>query len=434
MPRVYFVKAGSEPEPDRHLACRRMLVGPWCNQPEEYPGYNGFVGWPGAACLQSGRRVVTFTSGYWHVSLPCSYEMLQDPYYDELFKKRRARFGGLVDLRAPRGGRAHIMHSDDAGETWSEPLTLADTEDDDRHPCIVELDDGTLLVTLFTCRLRGPQKSDRGEHQCDSQYVAYSKYMRSSDGGKTWCALKAGYDVDDSVQSSTSPAIQLADGSVIWLITGRHDPDNPDAVATGVFRSADRGRNFELISFISTAHELWEPAIAESPAGRLVSIARRDGDVAWSDDGGGSWSDPQPTGVEMFSPQLVMLPNGVLACFHGSYQAHGLRVILSPDFGETWRGPADSYGYAVDPKVYGYSAPMLLPDGTVYIAYNHTGGHYAADARTAALWGLQLRVNDTADGIELLPTPGSIAARGTEFTGLGYIDSRPEDPELGAAE
>ena len=129
-----------------------------------------------------------------------------------------------------------------------------------------------------------------------------------------------------------------------------------------------------------------------------------------------------------------MLPNGVLACFHGSYQALGLRVILSPDFGETWHGPDDTYGYAVDPNVYGYSAPMVLPDGTVYIAYNHTGGHYPADARTAALWGLQLRVNDTADGIELLPTPGSLAARGTGTTGLGYIDSRPEDPELGAAE
>ena len=59
-----FNIAGKDPDPDRKYVCRRMLVGPWRNQPEEYEGYNGFVGWASLAILKSGRWMVTFNSGY----------------------------------------------------------------------------------------------------------------------------------------------------------------------------------------------------------------------------------------------------------------------------------------------------------------------------------------------------------------------------------
>jgi hypothetical protein len=52
---------------------------------------------------------------------------------------------------------------------------------------------------------------------------------------------------------------------------------------------------------------------------------------------------------------------------------------------------------------------MVLPDGTVYIVYLHTGGHSPHDARTEAIWGLRLRIHDDASGIEILPAPGSAA-------------------------
>ena len=163
-------------------------------------------------------------------------------------------------------------------------------------------------------------------------------------------------------------------------------------------------------------------------------LARREGDINFSDDGGRTWTGCATFGISMFNSQLLMLPNGVLACFHGSSEKFGLRVILSKDGGLTWHGPDDTYGYAVDPDAYGYSAPMLLPDGTVYIAYNHTSGIYPADARTAAIWGMRVKVHDGADGIEVLPAPGSMADRGDSTTGLGYIDSRSIDPSPGDQE
>ena len=72
-----FRMIGEEPEAERFRMCRRMLVGPWCNQPEEYEGYNGFVGWAGTTRLRSGRWLLTFTSGYWHGSLPQTEEILK---------------------------------------------------------------------------------------------------------------------------------------------------------------------------------------------------------------------------------------------------------------------------------------------------------------------------------------------------------------------
>jgi len=65
--------------------CRRLIIGPWCNQPEEYEGYNGFVGWPGVTRLQKGRRIMTFSSGYWHISFPQTLEVLADEESRELF-------------------------------------------------------------------------------------------------------------------------------------------------------------------------------------------------------------------------------------------------------------------------------------------------------------------------------------------------------------
>ena len=51
-----FKITGTPPEAECFRMCRRMLIGPWCNQPEEYVGYNGFVGWAGALSLLEERQ------------------------------------------------------------------------------------------------------------------------------------------------------------------------------------------------------------------------------------------------------------------------------------------------------------------------------------------------------------------------------------------
>ena len=404
---VRFKAVGAEPEAERYRTCRSLLVGPWKNQPEEYEGYNGFVGWPGVTRLRSGRWLLTFTSGTWHATPPWTEEVRSDPEALKQFEEWHKI--GLPDIRAPRGGRCHIMRSDDEGATWSTPKDLVDTEDDDRHPSVLELDDGTLLCPFFTYRF--PRETA-------------IKYILSMDGGETWSEPLDPLGKPAAGGFGNGPAIQLKDGAVLWVSEGKFDQSHEHSVI-GVMRSEDRGRTFQLASVVTRDHPLHEPTVAELPGGRLAMVIRREGDLCWSDDGGRTWTHSDSTGWEIYDPHLLSLPNGVLACFHGSYKKGGIRVLLSPDGGKTWNGPGEGYGYSVDPSVYGYSHPMVLPDGTVYLTYLHTGGHRPRDARTQALWGLRVRVHDDAAGIDILPAPGSSAAAAEKATGDGG------DPELG---
>lgn len=413
-----FKVVGEEPQPDRYRSCRRMLVGPWCNQPEEYEGYNGFVGWAGVNRVQSGRWFVVFNSGYWHASYPWTDEIKAQVLKDEASRKdyEHWRELGKPEIRAPRGGRIHIMHSDDEGVTWSAPETLVDTELTDLHPTLLELDDGTLLCTFC---------SDGIPEVCRSSHIL------SYDGAKTWT------DPIDSAPGNVGGfgngcTIQLSDGRVIWPIEVREGTGETRRIGIGIFISSDKGKTFQRISLVTTDHAMCEPTIAELPSGRLVLVCRREGDIFWSDDGGQTWTAPTTTGVAMYDPHLLVMPNGVLACFHGSYGKGALRVILSPDGGETWHGPGDHYGYSVDPSVYGYSHPMLLRDGTAYITYIHTGGIRTADARTEAIWALRVKVHDAADGIDILPAPGSPAAIGRATIGPDGTMADPGDAALGA--
>ncbi|MCP4645324.1 MAG: exo-alpha-sialidase [bacterium] len=403
---VQFKTVGSEPEPERYRACRSMIVGPWKNQPEEYEGYNGFVGWSGVTRLRSGRWFVTFTSGTWHATPPWTEEIRQDPECLPRFEEWHKI--GLPDIRAPLGGRCHIMHSDDEGLTWSRPVTLADTEDDDRHPAILELDDGTLICTFFTYRF--PRETT-------------IKYITSKDGGETWTEPTDPLGKPVAGGFGNGPVIQLQDGALVWVTEGKFDESHEHSTI-GVLRSEDRGKTFEVAAVVKRDHSLHEPTVAELPGGRLVMVIRREGDLCWSDDGGKTWEHSDSTGWDIYDPHLVVLPNGVLACFHGSYKKGGIRVLLSPDGGETWNGPGEGYGYSVDSSVYGYSHPMVLPDGTVYLTYLHTGGHRPEHARTQALWGLRIGIHDDAGGIDILPAPGSSAAEQLDGDGGG-------DPELG---
>jgi hypothetical protein len=150
-----------------------------------------------------------------------------------------------------------------------------------------------------------------------------------------------------------------------------------------------------------------ETAVAQLPDGRLVLIARPEGDIAWSSDLGRTWTKPVPFGIRLFEPRLIVLRDGTLLCLHGSYGAGGFRAMFSTDGGQTWLCLDKKWGFPVDPSVYGYAQAVELSDGTVWAAYINTGGHSTKDARTEALWSIRLRVRPSYDGIDLLPGPGS---------------------------
>ncbi|MCE5323334.1 glycoside hydrolase [bacterium] len=367
--------------------CRRMLVGPGVNQPDPFPGYNGFVGWEAVIRLKNGTWLVTFNAGYWHASPRVQ------PIYENALP---------WVVEAPTGGRAMIIKSEDEGVTWSKPETLVDTPDDDRHPCIYEAADGTLICTFFTY---GEDRDREGE-VAKSSAMTYT--MRSFDGGRTWTEPER-MDTGFTRDATDGPIIALNDGSLLLAIYGK-DEGKDEHYKLAIMRSTDVGLTWKRIAVVEADHTLEEPGIAQLPDGHLVMIARPYADVCFSDDGGYTWTKPAPLcmgKLGIFACNLLCLDNGVLICTHGNYATHGgVYAILSADGGHTWLSPSKKYGFSVDPDVYGYTQPMLLPDGSIFAVYLDNQGIRMDQIRREAVWGVRMRVREDLSGIEMLPAPG----------------------------
>jgi len=390
------IKVVAEPKPSGdYRECRRMLVGPNVNQPEPYPGYAGFVGWQSPIVLRDGTMLVGFSSGYWHASPPTDY-FKQDQSQFEQWKK----IGMPTDIVAPRGGRAEIIRSTNNGKTWSKPKLLIDTPWDDRAPNFCQLADGTILCSFFT--YPGPTAKDLAR---DPAKTNLTGIIRSFDNGQTWESVPKRLPLPFIGDATDGPIIELQDGSALICVYGRTVDAPHEMIA--FCRTTDRGENWGLVSTLATDHEMSETAVAQLADGRLVLISRPEGDIAWSSDGGRSWTKPTSLGIRLFEPRLMALRDGTLLCLHGSYGAGGLRAMLSTDGGQTWICPNEKWGFPVDPSVYGYSQAVELKDGSIWAAYIHTGGHKANDARTEALWSIRLKVRDSLDGIDVLPAPGA---------------------------
>ena len=366
-----------------HTKYRRVIVGPGIQEPEPYPGYTGFVGWESVVRTKTGALLMTFTSGYWHGSPPTP-----------LSKANAAQLKkyGIPEVEAPRGGRAHFMRSEDGGRTWSDPEVLIDTPFDDRAPGATQLSDGTLVANFFTW----PGKK--------------IGILRSIDDGKTW-DKEPRYLSDPFEWAATdSPAIELPDKSVL-LVAYAGNESEEGKMQQGIFRSADSGITWAHIATLNAPFNLDEPGIAYLPDGRLITICRREGAVAWPSDKGYTWTTPVPLPFKMYDPWLLPLKDGTLMCVHGSYTEgkRGVRAILSPDGGETWVAAGPDFGFSIEPSVYGYSRGIQLDDGSIYMVYIANGGHTLEQTKNQKVFAIRFRVLDNCGGIELLPAPGSPA-------------------------
>ena len=367
-------------------ACRGVIVGPGVNQPDPFAGYRGFVGWESPIRLRDGTWAVSFNAGYWHGSPPTPLRATPG-VIDE-----HKRLGMPTDVDAPTGGRAMITRSRDQGRTWSKPVTLLDTPADDRHPFMLELADGTLICGLFTLPGLGDVRKDPS--------LAYRTIVvRSTDGGRTWdrsSPLPSPFIADES----DGPMFLGSDGKAYLTISGV--PREPGPEQAAILRSADKGKSWEVAGVVKSPRDLMEAACTQLTDGRLIMVARPDGDIAWSSDLGKTWTPPVTFGMRLFAPSLYVLKDGTLVCLHGSYGAGGLRVIFSRDGGATWVAPHTAHGFLVD-NSYGYGKAMLLDDDSLFISYLSTGGHATAQAASNAIWCVRLRISEDRMGIELGP-------------------------------
>ena len=267
---------------------RTCIVGPEINQPDPFPGYTGMVGWSCPVRLRDGTLYVSFSAGYWHGSAPTPHR------YTAEYLQTMIKAGMPTDVDAPRGGRAMIAKSSDNGITWTRPETLIDTPYDDRHPSIRELSDGTLLCTFYT------YPGDlTGSRDLDPSKGLRVGFIRSFDHGRTWeqTAHRLPPVYLSESPGHNAPVAELPDASVLQVVHGWYEPHRRGKSVIGVFRSADRGATWEFLSEIGADHPLCEPEIALLRDGRLMVIARDEGDVSWSADGGRTWTPPATVGL-----------------------------------------------------------------------------------------------------------------------------------------
>jgi BNR repeat-like domain len=196
--------------------------------------------------------------------------------------------------------------------------------------------------------------------------------------------------------------VLLQDGSILVTISGTPKDGGPAQAV--VFTGEDRGACWKLRSTIKADHNLDEANATQLPDGRLVLMARPEGDISWSSDQGRTWTKPVTFGMRLFAPSLYKLRDGTLACLHGSYApGHGgLRLIFSTDGGQTWIAPAPNRGFLLD-NCCGYGKAVELPDGSLLVADQGSGGHTTADARNMSLRLLRVRIRPDHSGVDLLP-------------------------------
>jgi photosystem II stability/assembly factor-like uncharacterized protein len=292
-----------------------------------------------------------------------------------------------------------IIRSTDEGKTWSKPATLLDTPDDDRHPGWVELSDGALLCSLFT--YPGAEFAEFVEHP---EKAHRTVIIRSFDHGRTWEKEPIRPPSPFIADETDGPMVLLKDGSALLTISGVVKQGGPAQAA--VLLSHDRGATWQILSTIKTDHDLDEANATQLPDGQLVLIARPEGDICWSRDQGRTWTAPVTFGMRIYAPSLYVLRDGTLVCLHGSYApGHGgLRLIFSTNGGQTWVAPAKDHGFLVD-NCYGYGKAMELPDGSLFVTDQASGGHATADAKSMSMRCLRIRIRADKSGIDLLPAP-----------------------------
>jgi Neuraminidase (sialidase) len=300
----------------------------------------GYAAFPDVCRLGNGDLFCVFYAGYGHVSTPTA--------------------------RLPKGGRILAVRSSDNGKSWTKPLVVIDTAQDDRDPSVVCLQDGTLLLNWFTLK----------------QNQVAVMLARSMDHGKTW-SEPTNLNLDSQYSfACSSPVRQLPDGS---LILGLYHEDGSRNLAFGAtVKSYDKGANWKQLALIGEKAGIHLDAETDVVPlkDRTLLAALRSSKVnmhfALSQDGGKTWGSVQSFGFKGHCPYFLRHSSGVILLAH---RVPATSLHWSNDDGKTWQGPVqiDSVGGA-------YPSMVELPNGEVYCVYYEEG-------KGSSIRGVRLQVD-----------------------------------------
>ena len=227
--------------------------------------------------------------------------------------------------------------------------------------------------------------------------------FRSGDRGRTWEAVptRVSNPHGGGIHRDAHPLVQFSDGTLMGVMTMAMTPERDSAGmpgGVGVFGSDDSGLTWEYVAEVARDPTgVGRPTYAGLlllPSGRLQCYMLNIGGVrnaiqmAYSDDGGASWSDARPivawgqspwvarrppqvarSGVHYRSPWPMRLRDGRIVVLFGRRKPPtGIGLIVSEDDGATWSAEAivrdDGSGSDL-----GYPVATELDDGRIFTAY-----------------------------------------------------------------
>lgn len=277
-------------------------------------------------------------------------------------------------------GKGVICYSRDEGKTWTRPLPIIDTLEDDRD-CGILVYDGKVMVNTFNNGIDGQYQMIKNQEKYHTPlYQAYMQHVDASADeqlyGSLYVTSEDGYCFGEikraPVQSPHGPC-QMPDGSLFFV--GMPMKIGDRGLGRLECYRVDKEENFTYLSSIASPEgcQYCEP-YAIYVDGKIIMQIRENKSFnihqCESTDGGKTWTTPRPVGIENGSPpHLLRHSSGVLISVYGRRkEPYGQRVMLSRDNGTTWDtdyvlrddGPSSDLGYP---------ATVELKDGSLLTVY-----------------------------------------------------------------
>jgi hypothetical protein len=285
-----------------------------------------------------------------------------------------------------------VMVRSTDGEHWSSPpqLIYAHPLGGSQDPCLLKLNDGTLLCTSYVwsfVRPAGVAQLSRPVFDIGGGVVFMGGYLlRSVDGGESWGEPLRPPHIDGEIfldaLGEPLPAYNRGalcegrNGRIYWVVAV-NDSIPVRKTSNHLIVSDDKGLSWSYSALVATDDQASfnEASIYETPRGDLVAFLRTanmddQACIARSVDGGKSFSW-EKMGFRGHPLNALRLPdNRVLLTYGYRHQPHGIRArVLNAECSDFATAPEIILRDDGSNTDIGYSWPVLLDEGRVLVVY-----------------------------------------------------------------
>ncbi len=344
--------------------------------------------------VQKEKDIVIYSDPKYYATFP---SMVRRPGGEILVAFRRCPerrpLGNPRTYHADPNGYLVMVRSKDNGETWTkEPsLILAHPYGSSQDPCMVQLDDGSIICTSYLWEWVGPFPKLPPRLQEDAHTFLGGFLLRSQDGGRSWqgpylpppIPERAGRDFTGNLlpASNRGAMCQGRNGRLYWAVASTL-PGVPTEIH--LMTSDDRGLNWQYSCPIAADGKVAfnETSLYETPKGDILAFVRTAGFddhtvVVRSTDGGKSFGRWQDAGFQGHPQHAVRLPDNRVWLVYGyRHPPFGVRArVLNAECTDFASAP--EYVLRDEGGTYdlGYPWAVTLPGNRVLSVYYFNRGN-----------------------------------------------------------